>query len=76
MSEIARRACCRCEFFRLDVLSAERSGRCQRMPPVPTAEKKSVYPKVLREDWCGEFKTKVVPHRINPNVEQPLMEQL
>lgn len=46
------------------------------MPPVPTAEKKSVYPKVLREDWCGEFKTKVVPHRINPNVEQPLMEQL
>lgn len=43
--------CETCEFF---VLIDD--GVCRRYPPVPITEDRSVFPRVCKEDKCGEFK--------------------
>lgn len=52
--------CSNCKFFRPIEASPTRGGECHRNPPnLEHVSGMGKFPRVNREDWCGEYRPKV-----------------
>jgi hypothetical protein len=69
------KACINCRHFR-EGNSLQDAGECRiRSPHITNGSEVRVFPKVFREDWCGEFERKSNPHN-KIGEEVPLLENI
>lgn len=61
-------SCKSCKFWNR---SSSYQGECHRFPPTPTAGRGALWPVMLEEDWCGEYKDKVEIVKVEESKPEP-----